>query len=148
MHYFGYGSNLSTKYTKPYFPTAKVVKRATLANYHIEFRKYSTDLEGGISTIIEAPGEFVEGIIYEVAEEEIAEMDILEDVPQGLYKRETFMVLDKEGKWEKADLYRVCTPKGPFKPSKKYVGYMLEGMHEQGFEPEYIKKFQDIYDTL
>ena len=148
MLYFGYGSNLSTKYTKPYFPSAQVVKRAMLPNYHIEFRKYSTDLEGGISTIIEAPGEFVEGIIYEVSEEEIAEMDILEDVPQGLYKRETFMVIDKEGKWEKVDLYRVCTPKGPFTPSKKYVSYMLEGMAEHSFEEEYVKRFKDIYESL
>ncbi len=148
MLYFGYGSNLSTKYTKPYFPSAKVVKRAMLPNYHIEFRKYSTDLEGGISTIIEAPGEFVEGIIYDVTEEEIAEMDILEDVPLGLYKRETFMVQGKDGKWELADLYRVCNPKGPYTPSKKYVGYMLEGMKEHNFEPEYIKKFQNIFDSI
>ncbi len=148
MLYFGYGSNLSTKYTKPYFPTAKIIKRAMLPNYHIEFRKYSTNLKGGISTIMLAPGEFVEGVIYDVKEEELEAMDVLEKVPEGLYRRDTFMVYGKDGEWVKADLYRVSTPKGPYKPSKKYVGYMLDGMKEHKFEEEYMEKFQKIYDSL
>lgn len=148
MLYFGYGSNLSTKYTKPYFPSARIIKRAMLPNYHIEFRKYSTNLKGGISTIMEAPGEFVEGVIYEVSEVEMAAMDVLEDVPLGLYRRDTYMVYGRDGEWERVDLYRVTTPKGPYTPSKKYVGYMLEGMREHNFEEEYIKKFQEIYDSL
>ena len=86
MLYFAYGSNLSTKYVRQYTPSAVFVRRALLSNFHIEFRRYSDNLKGGISTIIEAPGEMVHGVIYEVDPKEIAALDILEKVPLGVYK--------------------------------------------------------------
>ena len=148
MLYVGYGSNLSTKFMMPYCPSAKFVMRAVLPNFHIEFHKYSENLGGGISTIIEAPGEEVHCVIYEVPQEEIAEMDILEDVPLGIYKRETFLVLGEDRDWYKADLYRIVKAEGPIKPSKKYVGYMLDGMKEHDIDAGYMKRFQDLYDSL
>jgi hypothetical protein len=56
MLYFAYGSNLSTKYVHNYTSSAVFLMRAFLLNFHIEFRRYSDNLKGGISTIIEAPG--------------------------------------------------------------------------------------------
>ena len=90
MLYFAYGSNLSTKYVRNYTPSAVFVQRAFLPNFHIEFRRYSDNLKGGISTIIEAPGKMVHGVIYEVEPKEIEALDILEKVPLGVYKREGF----------------------------------------------------------
>ena len=121
MYYLGYGSNLSTEFIKPYCPSAKFVMRAVLPNFRIEFRRYSENLSGGISTIMEAPGEMVYGVIYDVPLKEIEELDILEDVPDGIYKRETFLVLGEKKEWCKADLYRVVKPEGPFTPSKTYM---------------------------
>jgi gamma-glutamylcyclotransferase (GGCT)/AIG2-like uncharacterized protein YtfP len=148
MLYYAYGSNLSTKYVRVYCPSAKFVMRADLPNYHIEFRRYSTNLKGGISTIIEAPGEMVHGVIYEVSPEEIFNLDVLEKVPEGIYKREGFQVFGEDGKWYKADLFRVSKPEGPFTPSKKYVSYMLEGMKEHKIEQIYVKNFEKIYREL
>ena len=148
MLYFGYGSNLSTKYVRSYIPSATLIMRAFLPNYHIEFRRYSDNLKGGISTIIEAPGEMVHGVIYEVDPKEIEALDILEKVPLGVYKREEFMVIGENCKWYKADLYRVVKPEGPYTASKKYVGYMVEGMREHGIDSKYSKRFLDLYETL
>ena len=148
MLYFAYGSNLSTKYVRNYTPSATFVRRALLPNFHIEFRRYSDNLKGGISTIIEAPGKMVHGVIYEVDSKEIEALDILEKVPLGVYKREGFEVLGEDGKWYKADLYRVVKPEGPYTPAKKYVGWMVEGMKEHDIEPAYAKKFVDLYPML
>ena len=148
MLYVGYGSSLSTKFMEPYCPSAKFVMRAVLPNFHIEFHKYSENLGGGISTIIEAPGEVVHCVVYEVPQEEIEAMDILEQVPEGVYKRETFLVLGEDGEWYKADLYRIVKAEGPIRPSKKYVGYMLEGMREHDIDADYMRKFQELYDSL
>lgn len=139
MYCYAYGSNLSTTYIRDYCPSAHFVMLAQLPNYHIEFRRYSTDLQGGISTIMEAPGELVHGVIYEIPEAEVLELDVLEDIPLGLYKRETFLVLGEDGQWQSADLYRIVNPSGPFKPSSRYLEMMIEGATEHRLDAGYIE---------
>lgn len=144
MYYYAYGSNLSTKYIRDYCPSAQFVMRAQLPNYQIEFRRFSTDLQGGISTIMEAPGQLVHGIIYEIPKAEILELDILEDIPLGLYKRETFLVMDERGEWQRADLYRVVKPEGPFDPAPQYVDMMIEGATEHELAPHYTEWLRSL----
>ena len=120
--------------------------RAYLSNYEVQFRFWSKKRQGGISTIIEKPGGLVHGIIYECNEDELINLDIIESVPQGLYKRETFRVLGEDGEWHLADLYRVANPKGPFTPAKGYVELMLSGAREHDLDPEYVKVIEAIYE--
>ena len=49
MYYYGYGSNMSTRYLRDYCPGAQFVMKAVLPNFHVEFRRYSEDLRGGIA---------------------------------------------------------------------------------------------------
>ena len=144
MYHYGYGSNLNLDFLKQYCPSARFVMKAYLPNFEVQFRYWSEKRNGGISTIISAPGELVHGVVYDVSVKDIEELDILESVPQGLYKRETFKVLGEDGKWHDADLYRVSEPKGPFTPSKSYVALMLNGAKEHGLASEYIKKIEGI----
>jgi gamma-glutamylcyclotransferase (GGCT)/AIG2-like uncharacterized protein YtfP len=148
MYYYAYGSNLATRYLHDYCPSATFVTRADLPNYRVEFRRYSTDLQGGISSIIEAPGELVRGVIFEVDEAEIEALDILEDVPQGLYVRDTFLVLDEEGEWQRADLYRVASPSGPYAPAKQYVEWMIEGAREHKLDTDYVDRLVVLRRSL
>jgi gamma-glutamylcyclotransferase (GGCT)/AIG2-like uncharacterized protein YtfP len=104
---FSYGSNMAVKYLRQYCPGAEPVMRATLPNVRIEFRRYSTDLGGGISTIMPTPGERVEGVIYRIPRLEIEALDLLEDVDKGLYVRETHLSVNKT-------LSRLCIPEGWF----------------------------------
>ena len=138
MNYFAYGSNMSTAYLREYCPSARFQQRAQLPNYRIEFRRYSTDLRGGISTIIVAPGEMVHGVIYAVAEAEIKALDILEDVPLGIYRRDTFWLLAEDGRWQSADLYQVAEPAGPYTPSAHYLDYMIAGAREHSLPQAYV----------
>ncbi|MEM8856798.1 MAG: gamma-glutamylcyclotransferase family protein [Chloroflexota bacterium] len=144
---FSYGSNMSTRYVRDYCPSAKYVMRATLPNFEIQFRRFSTDLNGGISTIIEAPGQRVEGVIYDIPEKEILELDILEDLPLGLYRRDSFLVLGEDQQWHTADLYRVVKPEGPFAPSAKYIEMMITGATEHQLSPAYIDKLKNLRPT-
>jgi gamma-glutamylcyclotransferase (GGCT)/AIG2-like uncharacterized protein YtfP len=146
MYHFGYGSNLNIQFLRKYVPSAEYLMKAYLPNYEVQFRFWSKSRNGGISTIIENPGKLVHGIIYEVDAEEMTELDILESVPQGLYKRETYLVLGKDQKWHDADLYRVAEPRGPFTPSRGYVELMLSGAKEHGIDPEYVKIIEAIYE--
>ena len=142
--YFAYGSNLSSRYLRDYCPGAQPVMRGLLANFRIEFRRYSTDLEGGISTIMEAPGELVHGMLFTIPKAEIEALDILENVPEGLYSRDGFMVLAEDGQWQRAELYRVARPEGPFAPSARYLDFMLEGAREHGLPDDYVAGLESL----
>lgn len=146
MYHFGYGSNLNIQFLRKYVPSADYLMKAYLPNYEVQFRFWSKNRNGGISTIIESPGKMVHGVIYKVNAEEMGELDILESVPQGLYKREKFLVLGEDQKWHKVDLYRVAKPSGPFTPSRGYVELMLAGAKEHGIDPEYVKIIAAIYE--
>jgi gamma-glutamylcyclotransferase (GGCT)/AIG2-like uncharacterized protein YtfP len=140
MYYYAYGSNLSSRYLMHVCPSATFVMKADLPNFQVEFRHYSEKRQGGISSIIEAPGQLVQGVIYEVPEKELMDLDILESVPKGLYRREIFLVLGEDGQWHRADLYRVSDPTGPYQPSKEYLEDMIEGAREHGLTPDYTAK--------
>ena len=148
MNYFAYGSNMSTAYIRDYCPSATFIMRASLPNYEIQFRRYSTDLKGGISSIIETPGQMVQGVLYDIEEAELDALDILEDVPQGIYLRETFLVLGEDGAWYQGDLYRVANPAGPYTPSKKYVDFMVTGAKEHGIDAAYTAKLEALLASL
>lgn len=146
--HFGYGSNMSESYMKQYTPSLRYVRNAQLPNFEIQFRKYSENMKGGISSIIEKPGGMVYGVLYFIPKKEMEELDVLEDVPLGIYKRETFQVLGDDGKWYAADLYRVTEPKGPFEPAKQYLDLMLTGAREHGINPEWIATLEAMRSKL
>lgn len=138
MYHFAYGSNLCTDFVREHCPSAAFVACAALPNFRVEFRHYSQAMGGGISTVIEAPGELVQGCIYEIPERQLRKLDAVESVPDGHYRRDGFLVLDAGGRWRRAELYRVATPTGPYLPSKSYVDLMVAGAKEHGLPPEYI----------
>ena len=111
---------------------------AKLSNFRIEFRRYSNDLRGRLSTIMPAPGEIEPRVLFRVPRTEIEILDLLEDADKGLYRWETYLVLSAAGLWERAELYQVARPRGPFAPSPRYVGWMIDGAHEHGLDPTYI----------
>ena len=140
--YLGYGSNMSEEYMKKYAPSLEYIMNVQLPNYEIQFRKYSTDMKGGISSIIEKPGGMIYAVLYWISKKEMEALDLLEDVPLGIYKRETFQVLGEDGKWYAADLYRVTTPKGPYTPSKQYLDIMIAGAKEHHINKDWITKLE------
>ncbi len=146
--HFGYGSNLSTEFLRQHCPSVKPVMKAYLPNFRVEFRFYSNNRQGGISSIMEAPGEMTYGVIYEMPKKEMDDLDVLESVPEGLYTRETFLVLGEDGEWHEGNLYRVANPEGPFTPAKSYLDLMIEGAREHGLDAEFLEKLESMRRSL
>jgi len=143
MLHYGYGSNLSIKAVhEDLNPNAKYVMKGFLPNFEVSWPMLSGEEGTAYSGIMEAPGELVHGALYEMTEQELIAMDNLEDCYKDTYRRETFLVLGEDGKWHKADLYRVVDPQGPFAPERSYVEIMLEGARDLKIDPEYIKKIE------
>ena len=47
----------------------------------------------------------VQDVIYTIGKKEIEALDILEDLPLGIYNRETFKVITEDDDWYNAGLY-------------------------------------------
>jgi gamma-glutamylcyclotransferase (GGCT)/AIG2-like uncharacterized protein YtfP len=148
MLHFAYGSNLSHKFLRQYCPTAVFQMKAELPNYRIVFPFFSQKRQGGISSIVHAPGELVHGVLYEVTLKEMEELDVVESVPQGHYMRETYLVLGEDRRWHSSDLYRCAKPSGPYTPARSYVELMFEGAMEHQLDPIYIKELQWLIASL
>jgi gamma-glutamylcyclotransferase (GGCT)/AIG2-like uncharacterized protein YtfP len=148
MRYFAYGSNLSSRHMRVACPSATTIMKAALPNFGIEFRHHSEKRQGGISSIIESPGKLVRGVLYEVRAEEIEALDIVESVPEGLYRRDTFLVMGEDGSWHEAELYRVANPRGPYRPAKGYLDLMIEGAREHGLDAGYVKELVSLRRSL
>ncbi len=146
MYHFGYGSNLSSAYTRKLLPSAKFFMKAFLPNFSVQFQFWSETHQSGLSNIAIDPGQMVHGVLFKVPENEMILLDEMDGVFKGQYQRETFLVLGEDGKCYPADLYRVIQPGGPFTPSRSYVEIMLMGAREHGLDPEYINKIQEFYD--
>jgi gamma-glutamylcyclotransferase (GGCT)/AIG2-like uncharacterized protein YtfP len=144
MLYFSYGSFLDSETLKRRCPKAVYMGKAILPNWEVQFNFLSRTYNGGVTGIEPAIAKLVRGILYEVSNEELLHLDTIEGIPEGIYYRQTIYVVDESGKMVKVATYRTTNPKGPFKPTKKYVGLMIKGAKEHGLDPSYIKELESI----
>jgi gamma-glutamylcyclotransferase (GGCT)/AIG2-like uncharacterized protein YtfP len=144
MLYFSYGSFLDFETLKKHCPNAKYVGRATLPNWELQFNFLSRTYNGGVTGVEPAVAKLVRGVLYEVSNEEILHLDTIEGIPEGIYYRQTIYVVDEFGKPVKTAIYRTTNPKGPFKPTKRYVGLMISGAKEHRLDSDYVKELEAI----
>ena len=94
------------------------------------------------------PGKVARGVVYEVPSVEMEHLDVVEAVPQGVYYRQKVLAVDEEGNLLEVETYRTTDPKGPFTPTRRYVGLMVKGAMEHGLDPEYIEELENLLSTL
>jgi gamma-glutamylcyclotransferase (GGCT)/AIG2-like uncharacterized protein YtfP len=145
---FAYGSLLSIDYFRKFCPTAETVMRADIPNYELQFRDYWESWKGGTSCIVAAPGKIVRGVICNISRAELEALDVMEQVPQSVCVRHTFLVQGEDRKLHEAFLYLPGKMKDPVTPSKGYVDLMLKGAREQGLEPGYVSRLESLRRSL
>ena len=148
MLYFSYGSFLDSETLKKHAPKAQYMKRAVLLDFEVQFNFLSKTYDGGVTGVEPAAGRKALGVLYDVSPDEIEKLDIVEGVPAGIYYRQTVTVLDEDGNEHEAETYRTTDPKGPFRPTKRYLDLMIKGGKEHGLDPDYLKELEDLYATL
>jgi len=148
MLYFSYGSFLDSKNLEKHAPNTKYMKRAVLLDFEVQFNFLSKTYDGGVTGVEPAAGKKARGVLYNVPPDEMEKLDIIEGVPSGIYYRETVTVVDEDGNEHRAETYRTTDPKGPFTPTRRYLGLMIKGAREHGLDPDYIKELEDLYATL
>jgi len=148
MLYFSYGSFLDSETLKKHAPNAKYMKRAVLLDFEVQFNFLSKTYDGGVTGVEPVAGKKALGVVYDVPPDEIEKLDIVEGVPAGIYYRQTVTIVDEDGNEHRAETYRTTDPKGPFTPTRRYLGLMIKGAKEHGLDPDYIKELETLYATL
>ena len=137
---YAYGSLLSPALMTQPCPSATFVIKAQLPNYEVQFRVPADTGLGGTSGIVPAPGGLVQGVIYSVKKTEIADLDVLEGVPEGKYRKGQFRVLGDDGDWYEVILYMPAAPGDLIPPAPHYLDDMIAGAKAHGLEADYTQR--------
>lgn len=131
--YFAYGSNLDPTQMRRRCPGARAVGPAVLDGYRIGFAGQSQLWDGGgVATLLRDPGEWVEGILYELPKIDLEILDRYEGHPVA-YRRRLLLVEDEHGARRKAQVYlKDAGLEAP--PSKDYLGVIRRAYHRLGFD--------------
>jgi gamma-glutamylcyclotransferase (GGCT)/AIG2-like uncharacterized protein YtfP len=147
MPYFSYGSFLDSETLKRHCPKSVYKGKAVLPNWEVQFNFFSQTYYGGVTGIEPAVAKLVRGVLYEINNEELLHLDSIEGIPEGIYYRQTIYVVSESGEAVKAATYRTTNPRGPFKPTKRYLGLMIKKAKENGLDSKYIKGLEAV-DTV
>lgn len=144
--YFAYGSNMSGRYLREVrLVTPIEAQKAILRSYELTASLEGVNfLEPGWVNIVSNSDEHVEGVLYELSENDYGKIMASEG---NRYK-----ILDVNLELEDGSCVIASTlkanPEGGYKLSKRYLSLLLDGADENRLSSEYVTKlkgFQTVY---
>lgn len=130
IKYFAFGSNLSTNQMKYRCPSTTIVGKAILKGRSLAFAGYSMTRNGGVATIIPDPDGRVEGVVYEISEEDLEYLDHCEGYP-GFYDR---ISIDVEIGSDPMETLTYILDRPANLPHDNYIKVILSGYLEHGLD--------------
>lgn len=154
---FAYGSNMDHNQMSERCLSAQVFQNGSMPDFELCFPRTSTRKKcklangkpGGVSSIRNAPGQVVEGVIYEIFETDLVNLDRHEGVKKekskGSYFREPLPVRLSDGTDSTCWVYFANEmKKGPFVPSAWYKDRMVFGAESNDLPAAYQQQLQAI----
>lgn len=133
MQVFAYGStlNLDNYASRGFRPEHLVpVGRAVLPDYALRFCRRSQGWSGGVLGVLPSPGSLVDGMLFDVDADGVADLDRKEGHPDAYWRREVTL-LDDHGREVPAVTY-VCRDQGYVAPTSRYVEVVRAGRVAHG----------------
>ena len=137
--YFAYGSNMKIDRMTKRVPSAKPAGYARLVDKKLAFNKISTD-GSGKTIIVDAKNSIVLGVLFEVNEDEIVNLD---DAEKG-YERQNIVVLNNDGQQIHAFTYISAQTNNDLKPYDWYLKFLIDGAHENNLPKDYIESLKRL----
>ena len=150
--YFAYGSNMSLKQMKERCPNCHKVAVGVLRDHEILFPRYSKKRECGVSSIQSKTGNDVWGVIFELTESDIVQLNKCEgfnptrEECKNSYSRAEVSVESDGIRDQKVACFTyVAVPQtGNFVPNANYLETILSGAFENDLPADYIEKLKKI----
>jgi cation transport regulator ChaC len=144
MHYFAYGSNMSSARLRRRVPSAVPVGRARLPAYRLCFRKRGRDgsAKCDIHTASDA-GAAVWGVVYRIHPDEKPHLDAAEDLHRGYAIREVEVRLSPDRQIRAFTYYALQTDHR-LQPFAWYREHVLRGAREHALPADYVAMIERI----
>lgn len=104
MLYFAYGSNLDQEQMADRCPDARFGQFAVLPDFRLIYTGYSHLRKGSVASVISEASTYVEGVLYEITEQDLFLLDKYEGVPHS-YERGLKRVISDDGREMEAWVY-------------------------------------------
>lgn len=144
MKYFAYGSNMDSERIKKRGINYSKREAANLKDYTLKFNKVACEnTNDGYANIESQKGEMVEGILYEINQTDISNLDKFEGCPKH-YERIKVKVtlINKKVIDAIAYIAHPSKTKEGLKPRKEYLEYLLKS--REFLSTIYVKKLESI----
>ncbi|KIH77670.1 Cation transport regulator ChaC [Geoalkalibacter ferrihydriticus] len=135
MLYFAYGHNMDPEVLAQRGVSFSRVCTGKIRGMRLVFHKPGED-GSGKADIQDHRGSVAEGVIYDVPEESLANLDVYEGVDKGHYRRQLIKVQTFKGELE-CVVYRAAKFKNGLKPSRQYLGALIRGAAVHGLSADY-----------
>lgn len=133
MKYIAYGSNMNIEQMKYRCPHSKVIGTGKLQGWKLVFR-YHADI-----TFTGKSDDTVPVVIWDIADEDIVNLDIYEGYPK-YYTKITVDFINDCGKKEKAEVYIMENRNIRFEvPQSSYFRIIVDGCRQNGIDVSYLR---------
>jgi len=146
MLYFAYGSNLDPCQMQQRCAAVQFVCVARLKDYRLSFDRKSEKRHCGVANVVPVVGHDVWGVVYQLSETDLSQLDKHEGVNSGAYLRKDGQVVYKIGNDEPLDaaIYFANKQSDPPFPSMEYKNLIVGGARFWRLPDEYIAELQAI----
>jgi gamma-glutamylcyclotransferase (GGCT)/AIG2-like uncharacterized protein YtfP len=152
MLYFAYGSNLHAAQMKERCPSAKFVCRAKLPSHRLAFTRKSVSRGCGVADVLRDETKEVWGVVYELPENELENLDKDEDFSPGRPDNQNQYTRESCHVWREGDakrpllvsIYRGHPQPNPPLPNCDYKSLIVEGARHWQLPADYIQELESI----
>ena len=142
MLYFVYTARLAPDDLRAVAPSAVFEFVAHLAEATLSFSVEGNGWNGGLPTVVSAPGSTVWGAVFSLPAAEADALDRVEATEAR--RREETNVIDRFGRRHGVAIYRTADPTGPeLAPASDYLDRMLSGSRHWGLPIGWIVGLDD-----
>jgi gamma-glutamylcyclotransferase (GGCT)/AIG2-like uncharacterized protein YtfP len=152
MLQFAYGSNLDINQARVRCPSAQFIAKALLPDYRLCFPRTGWPRGCGVASVEPADGDHVWGVVYDIADVHVSEMDQAEkfdpNLPrdQNTYNRVQIRVL-LDGNVNtpiKVFIYIAVPEPNPLPPNAAYRDTIVGGARASNLPDDYVKRLEAI----
>jgi hypothetical protein len=139
--YFAYGSNLLSTRLTARCPSARALGVVTTIDWSVAFTKPGAD-GSGKAGLVSGNSSNHPGVIYEIAEADIPDLDRFEGLGHGYTRMDDFAVTSMAGESISCFTYMPVRHDPSLKPFDWYLALCIAGAHEHGFDDGVVGRFR------
>ena len=143
---FAYGSNMDFTQMRERCSSATFVCKASLTQHRLAFTRKSVNRDCGVSDVMPTPNSVVWGVVYNVPDNEMANLDSKEGVNSNSYVRRTGIVYQDgdEIKALNVDIYFAVPQENPPLPNQEYKDLIVNGAKQWDLPADYRAELEKI----